>query len=45
MINTHIEDKPKIMLSYATRKKLAMACFALAGILSIKVMIDLSAMI
>ena len=44
MINPHIDDKPKIMLSYVTRKKLAMACFVLAGILSIKVLIDLIAM-
>ncbi|WP_176962781.1 hypothetical protein [Mariprofundus sp. NF] len=41
----HIEDSPKIIFSNATKKRLAITCFAVAAILSVKILIDLSALV
>jgi len=41
----HVESSPKTLISNATKKKLAIACFAVAAVLSVKILIDLSALV
>jgi len=41
----HSEENPKSIISDATKRKLAIICFAVAAILSVKLLLDLSAQV
>jgi len=42
---SHIEENAKPLVSNATKKKMAIICFAVAAILSVKLLLDLSAQV